>query len=170
MRLGHAFMLVVLAVALAGCASPAGDTPVAASASPTPTCAVAEPPGVEPPEGCIVYDAEKNMASNETYRDRMSQPEAGRIAGEALVEPVTTALTELRATGAALSEDGVRAALVDAGVAAADIQALGGFDSVAFGAAVDGGGCVFGSVSAEVVTVDVGGFIMDGGCLAMVGH
>lgn len=161
--------VMLLAVALAGCASPA-DTPTASSASPTPTCAVAAQPGVEPPAGCVVYDPEQNMASNETYRERMAQPEAGRIAGEALLEPVTTALTGLRSSGAALTDDAVRAALAAAGVAEEHIQTTGSEGAIAFGAAVAGGGCIFGGVTAEAATVEVGGYIMDGGCLAMVGH
>lgn len=169
-KLGHGLLLAVLAIALAACASPSDDIAVAASASPMPTCAVAEMPGVDAPEGCITYDAEKNMASNETYRDRMPQPDAGRMTGEALIEQVTAALTELRNSGATLTEDAVGAALVNAGVIEKHIQMLGGARAIAFGAAVDGGGCVFGSITAETVTVDVGGFIMDGGCLAMIGH
>ena len=36
--------------------------------------------------------------------------------------------------------------------------------------AVVGGGCLFGAVTPEGVQVEVGGFIMDGGCLPAPGH
>lgn len=42
--------------------------------------------------------------------------------------------------------------------------------AVAFGAAAPEGGCIFGEVSADVLTVEIGGIIMDGGCLPAVGH
>lgn len=161
--------VLAVALTLGGCASVAA-TPGAASASPSPTCAVAEQPGVETEHGCVVYDAEKNMASNELYRQRMEQQEEGREAGARLIAPVTAALEAVRVSSAGISEPAVRAALVEAGVAEADIQSYERNGDVPFGVAVTGGGCLFGAVTPEGVQVEVGGFIMDGGCLPAPGH
>jgi hypothetical protein len=125
-------------VLLVGCArTDAGRDLTPPSPSPTSACAVAEQPGVEPPAGCIVYDTDDNMASNELYRQRMPQPEAGQTS---------------------------------AGVRKDAIQTDGPTGSIAYGAAIDGGGCVFGGVTVQTVSAEAGGFIMDGGCLAMIGH
>jgi len=171
----HTFMrgavLALFALTLAACATPAQDAGSRSpSASPSPTCAVAEQPGVEPPPGCVVYDAEKNMALNEGYRERADQPEAGRAAGEALIGPATASLEALRTSGATITEEAVRSALVEAGVDGDSIQTDGVEGSFAFGAAVAGGGCIHGGITPEGVSVEIGGFIADGGCLAMVGH
>ena len=83
---------------------------------------------------------------------------------------VAAALEDVRSTGAPITDDAVRAALVGAGVDEDSIQTDGAQGSFAFGAAVAGGGCIHGGITAEAVTVELGGFIADGGCLAMVGH
>jgi hypothetical protein len=44
-----------------------------------------------------------------------------------------------------------------------------GLPGTAFGAVV-GDGCVFGSIHQGTVTVEVGGYINDGGCLPILGH
>lgn len=158
-------------VLLVGCASTdAGRDLTPTSPSPTSACAVAEQPGVEPPAGCIVYDTDDNMASNELYRQRMPQPEAGQTAAAALIGPVTDALTALRVSGVPITDQAVRTALTSAGVREDAIQTGGSTGSIAYGAAIDGGGCVFGGVTVETVSAEAGGFIMDGGCLAMIGH
>jgi|TARA_B100000678_G_scaffold118757_1_gene99623 hypothetical protein len=165
---GAASVLAV-ALTLGGCASEVANLGVA-SASPSPTCAVAEQPGIEPAPGCVAYDAEKNMASNELYRQRMEQPQDGREAGSHLIAPVTAALEAVRVSSAGISETAVRAALVEAGVTEANIQSYERNGDVPFGVAVVGGGCLFGAVTPEGVQVEVGGFIMDGGCLPAPGH
>ena len=52
----------------------------------------------------------------------------------------------------------------------AGVQTLGDERAVAFGAAAPEGGCIFGEVSADTLTVEIGGVIMDGGCLPAIGH
>jgi hypothetical protein len=164
--------VVIATAGLAGCASTASTS--APTPSGSPTCAVAAQPGVEPPEGCIEYDPEANMALNERYRDRRPLSDAAQAAGDALVAPVTAALETLRASGGPITDASVRTALAGAGLEAGGIQITAVPGSAAFGAgfsAPDGvAACVFGGISADAVTVAAGGIIMDGGCLALEGH
>lgn len=155
-----AFAAAILVATLAGCASagPGGGTQ-----TPTPTAACPEQPGVELPPECAPYDPEQSMAQNDVYRQRMDIDAGTQAAGDALIAPVTAALEELRASGRPLEESDVAAALAEAGVDASP-QLRSAAGDVLFGAAV-GGGCVYGAVTPEAVTVQVGGFIMDGGCL-----
>lgn len=174
-----AWIAVVAAVVVTGltaCASePSGiagtssPSVISETPTPTPTCAVPEQPGVEPPEGCIVYDGEANMAINELYRERMEMTDAARSAAAEHLGSLTSALNALRDTGAPLTEDAVREVFDDAGLVSESVQTRDDHGDILFGVGVDGG-CVFGAVDAEAVTVDVGGYIMDGGCLAAVGH
>ncbi|MCX6501586.1 MAG: hypothetical protein NT132_04120 [Microbacterium sp.] len=137
---------------------------------------MAAQPGVEPPDGCTVYDPEVNMQTNEQYRERMPLTDAGAQAGAALAEAASGALTDLRASGATLDNDAVTAALASAGLDPRGVQVQAQADSILFGAVFTPGdgtgvaGCIFGSVSSSAVSVDVGGLIMDGGCLPAVGH
>jgi hypothetical protein len=137
--------------------------------APTPTCAVPEQPGVEPLEGCVVYDGEANMAFNELYRERMEMTDAARAVGEEYVGPLTSALTAWRDTGPALTEDGARDVFAEAGFDVEVVEVRESQGEVLFGVGIDGG-CVFGALTPDAVAVDVGGYIMDGGCLAAVGH
>lgn len=107
------------------------------------------------------------MAQNDRYRDRVDLSEASRAAAEQPANDIRTALEALRTSGE-LSVDAVEAAISDAGLAG--IQTLGDERAVAFGVAAPEGGCIFGEVSAEVLTVEIGGIILDGGCLPAVGH
>ena len=75
----------------------------------------------------------------------------------------------VRAEGEPFTEDAVREAVGDAGFASDSIQTRDDHRDVLFGIGVEGG-CVFGAVTTEAVSIDVGGYIMDGGCLASVGH
>jgi hypothetical protein len=142
---------------------------VAASSSPTPTCVVLEQPMLDPPEGCTVYDGEANMDLNELYRQRMEMTDAARAAAAEHIEPLMSALTAMRDTGEPLTEDAAREVFGDAGFVSDSVQTRDDHGDILFGIGVDGG-CVFGAVTPEAVSVDVGGYIMDGGCLAEVGH
>lgn len=156
-------LLGAMAVLLAGCAT---SSPQAGSASPspspTPTAACPQVEGVDLPPECAPYDPEKAMAQNDAYRERMDLSDEARIAAEEAMADVRAALEALRAAGG-LSTAAVADALADVGLPGA--QTLGDARAVAYG--VDGpeGGCIFGEVSADAVTVEVGGYIMDGGCL-----
>ena len=61
-----------------------------------------------------------------------------------------------------ITEDAVRTALLDAG--ASDVQLRASAGAVLFGAGV-AGGCLYGAVDENAVSVELGGFILDGGCL-----
>jgi len=102
------------------------------------------------------------MAGNEQYRERHELSDDVAAAGEALVPAVTEALEQLRLAGPA-TEDEVRATLESLGLAS--VRTRSGAGDVLFGASAPEGGCLFGAVEAEAVTVEVGGVIMDGGCL-----
>lgn len=107
------------------------------------------------------------MAQNERYRDRVDLSDESRAAAEEPAASVRTGLETLRASGD-LSVNAVEEVFADAGLT--DIQTLGDERAVAFGAAAPEGGCIFGEVSADVLSVEIGGVIMDGGCLPAVGH
>lgn len=152
-------VLALLALT-AGCAVTVDAAP---SASASPTAACPEQDGVPLPEGCAGYDPDAAMAQNDMYRQRLALGAEAQAANERLVQPITVALEELRTADGGFTEDDVRAALAEAGATA--IQTRTGAGDVLFGAAGPVGGCVYGAVEAERVTVEVGGIIMDGGCL-----
>ena len=155
---------------LAGCATattgPPGASP-SASPSPTPTAACPQIEGVDLPPDCAPYDPDHAMAQNERYRDRVDLSEESRAAAEEPAAAVRTGLETLRASGD-LSVNAVEEVFAAAGLAG--VQTLGDERAVAFGAAAPEGGCIFGEVSTDILTVEIGGVIMDGGCLPAVGH
>nr|WP_314845177.1 hypothetical protein [uncultured Microbacterium sp.] len=169
-RGAYALLVLTTTLLLGGCATtgalPAAVTPTA-SPSPTPTVACPEVEGTELPPECAPYDPDKAMAQNDQYRERMEMSDESRSAAEAPAASVRTALEALRTSGD-LSTEAVEAAIAETGIT--DIQTLGDERAVAFGAAAPQGGCVFGEIRAELITVEIGGFIMDGGCLPAVGH
>ncbi|MCP1428275.1 uncharacterized protein YceK [Microbacterium foliorum] len=169
-------LVIATTMLLAGCAtattglstaSPTASASATASPSPTPTAACPQVEGVELPPDCAPYDPDNAMAQNDRYRDRVDLSEASRAAAERPATDIRTALKALRASGD-LSVDAVEDAISDAGLS--DIQIIGDERAVAFGVAAPEGGCIFGEVSADVLSVEVGGIIMDGGCLPAVGH
>jgi hypothetical protein len=157
-------------VALAGCASQ--PSPTGAAASPAQSeCAVADNPnGEPPPEGCVVYDPEQNMADNQRWRDRVEISADSQAAGESYVEAVTQGLSDLQDSGT-VTADGVRQVFLDQGFDERSIAVLGDDGNIGFGVTVSvptGTGfaaCLFGEVGPDGVSVDVGGPTMDGGCL-----
>lgn len=164
---GLVVTVVVLLGALTGCAtagtgaSPYAGTP---SPTPTPTAACPEQPGVELPPECAPYDPDAAMAQNDRYRERMPLDEANRVANEALLANATTGLAALQASGT-VTEDAVRTALEQAG--AVDVQTRGAAQAWLFGAAIPGGGCLYGEIDGATgeLSAELGGFILDGGCL-----
>jgi len=164
-------LLVVATTALlAGCATatagPSSASPTA-SPSPTPTAACPQVEGAELPPECAAYDPDNAMAQNERYRDRVELSDESRDAAEKPAADVRAALEALRTSGG-ISVDAVEEAFVAQGLI--DIQTIGDERAVAFGAAAPEGGCIYGEVSADMVSVEIGGVIMDGGCLPAVGH
>lgn len=110
-------------------------------------------------------------ASNEAYRQRTGTPETDAEA--ALAVPAVQAALDPVADGSAVDGDEVSAALVAAGfenVQVVDRNAFGDVvPVVGVGVAVPGG-CVYGAVAPDAVTLDAGGPIADGGCLEMPSH
>ncbi len=158
-----ALALGAVTVLLAGCAGLADAAPDPSSASPSPSYACPAPIEGEPPAGCAPFDPEHAMAQNERYRERVGIDDVTRAEGDRLVGPVTASLEALRTSGAPLTAATVAAALEGSGVAGTP-QLREAAGDVLFRVAV-GGGCLYGAVEATGVTVEVGGYILDGGCL-----
>ncbi|MDF2806299.1 MAG: hypothetical protein K0S43_1245 [Cellulosimicrobium sp.] len=110
-------------------------------------------------------------ASNEAYRQRTGTPESDAEA--ALSVPAVQAALEPLADGSAVTGDEVWDTLASAGfenVQVSDTNASGDLvPVVGVGVSVPGG-CVYGAVAPDAVTLDAGGPIADGGCLEMPAH
>ncbi|GAB3633301.1 hypothetical protein GCM10027421_26540 [Microbacterium shaanxiense] len=159
-RTSRAWGVIAVAILLTGCA-PQPFAPGQAS-TPAPTVACPQVEGAELPAECAPYDPDQAMVQNERHRDRMEMSAEAAAAAEALAAPLRQVLEELRASGG-VSVDAVTQAIAAAGLELPQVREDHG--DVLFG--VDGpeGGCVFGVVTAAAVSVEVGGYIMDGGCL-----
>ena len=110
--------------------------------------------------------------SNEAYRERVGSSEGHAQA--ALSLPDVQAALEPLVSGGAVDQDDVVSALVAAGFE--NVQVHGGSaltadtsTHVGVGVGVPGG-CVYGAVGPDGVTLEAGGPIADGGCLEMPGH
>lgn len=164
-RLGLSGAVLALVVVLTGCAGaatrPASDA-ATPTPTPTPTAACPQVEGHELPPECAPYDPDHAMAQNERHRNRMELSAEALAAAEDVAEPLRFALEEVSASGS-VSVDAVENAIRGTGLG--DIQVREDYGTVLFGAAAPEGGCIFGEVSADAVTVEVGGYIMDGGCL-----
>lgn len=173
--------LVVLVVAVVGyqmlvngwaeqydTSAPAGTSAPASGPASTPS-STSNPGSSADPTG---FSGEGLDLSNEAYRERVGSPE-GR-AEAALSLPEVEAALEPLVSGEAVDQDAVRSALVAAGFE--NVQVHGGSTlssetstHVAVGVGVPGG-CVYGAVGPDGVTLEAGGPIMDGGCLEMPAH
>lgn len=158
-------LVIALTLTLGGCA-PATPQEEAATPTPTvsltPTAACPQVEGVELPPECAPYDPDHAMAQNDRHRERMGLSEEAQAVADETIPPIRAALDALRAAGE-LSPDAVEDVLTEAGLTG--IRTTGDQRAVEFGADAPAGGCVFGQVSAEVLTVEAGGYILDGGCL-----
>jgi hypothetical protein len=159
-RIGVVGCLVVLA-ALVGCAG-AGAPGAEGTPTPTPTAACPQVEGAELPPECAPYDPDAAMAQNDRYRQRMEMSEDATAAAQEFVEPVRAGLEEIRVSGT-ISAETVEQVITDAGLPQPQLRS--GAGDVLFGVAGPEGGCVFGAVTSEEVIIEVGGIIMDGGCL-----
>ncbi len=164
---------VVLASALlAGCgAVPEARDDADAAASPATSASFACPivEGQEPPEGCIPYDPDLLMDTNERYKDHMAISAEAFAPAQTAKEEIEPALEELRGEG--VFETGpVKAVLEDAGLTGISVTGETGGGIVRFDATGPAGGCVFGHVDQDEVEVSIAGYIMDGGCIAAIGH
>ncbi len=158
----------LVALTLTGCATDPG------APAPTPTAACPEPVHGPAPEGCAPFDPDAAMAENERYRDRLPLTESQVADAAEPLAAATTALEPFALPGATVTESAVIEALASAGFSRSGIQTLvaerDDGTSVALGISADFGGCLFGGVSVRGLELDAGGYILDGGCLAMVGH
>lgn len=87
---------------------------------------------------------------------------AAENANAEIAEAVTERLEELRSRGD-VTVEAVEAALHAGGLVSAQVR--DDYGRILFGASGPAGGCVFGEVADGGVSVDVGGYILDGGCL-----
>jgi len=162
-----ALLPLVLAGAfvLGGCAVVPTDTGGAGSpvtSVPTPTMACPEnDEAVLPPE-CAPYDPDHAMAQNDRYRERMELSDEAAAAAAQPVSDLRGHLETLRTEGE-ISIRAVEAALGEVGLLDAVVR--GDERAVEFAATAPEGGCVFGEVRPDSVSVEAGGYIMDGGCL-----
>lgn len=152
-----------MAVLLSGCVAqepvPSGE---AATPTVTPTAACAQIEGVELPPECAPYDPDQAMAQNERYRDRMEISPEAAAAAESVAASLRPMLEALR-TSESISVGAVEQAITDAGLAHPQVR--DDYGDILFGVDGPDGGCLFGAVTADGVSVEVGGYIMDGGCL-----
>ncbi|MDQ1597923.1 MAG: hypothetical protein QOI70_1347 [Microbacteriaceae bacterium] len=168
-QISRAIFVVTLAVvSLSACASRGGGV---LASTPTPTSPVicSQIGGTELVDGCPPpSDSSPHYKENLKYRDRQDLSAQETDAATGFIQPVTTALQPLADGQVPMTKDSVVAAVVSAGFASRDVQTVEGV-GIGFGAST-GYGCVFGSVGAGTVSVEVGGYINDGGCLAVSGH
>ncbi|MFE6996524.1 hypothetical protein ACFVAE_11245 [Microbacterium sp. NPDC057659] len=158
-RATSALLACAVAVLLGGCAGAAA--PRTAEPTPTATDACPQQEGVDLPPGCAPYDPDDAMAQNERFRDRTEMPAESRAAAEEAIVALRPALEKLRSAGD-VSPEAVQTALRDAGLDG--IQLIGDERGTEFSANGPEGGCIFGVVSGEPLTVEAGGYVLDGGC------
>lgn len=117
-------------------------------------------------------DGEGLDPSNEAYRERRGTP-AGDAEAALWIPAVEAALTPL-VTGEPLRRDAVVSALTGAGFETFGVTpetTASGDPATTFGVGVGvPGGCVYGGVAPEGVSLEAGGPIADGGCLEMPSH
>jgi hypothetical protein len=152
--------MVLLTLGVLGCT--ADDVGASSASTPVATAACPVMEGIDLPPECAGYDPDAAMAANDRHRERTEIDDATRSGNADTVSAVTTALDEVRTAGT-LDEVGVHDALISAGLS--DVQLHSEPGRILFGAIGPVGGCVYGQISEDDLSVDVGGFIMDGGCL-----
>lgn len=163
MRVVAAFLLSGLV--MAGCGSRAAN-PTAAKPSATTTNPCL------PNGSCQPASFEELNRVNRRYADRM--PFSGDSAkAEEFAARVRQNLSPLADSDAyAPPIEDVRRAVVAAlppNTSVGVTTSAFGLPGTAFGADV-AGGCVFGSISQRTLNVEVGGYVNDGGCVALLGH
>lgn len=161
-----AFALIVAVATVATATSCAAHTTGASGPTPTESitasyaCPTME--GVQLPPECAPYDPDAAMTANERHRDRMSIDDDARAAAEDVSADVVAVL-RTAAQEKQLSAEEVAMLLNEGGALSPQVRAEA--NSVLFAAAGPKGGCLFGEVSGTSVSVEIGGYILDGGCL-----
>jgi len=154
---------LVLAGLLLGACGTVSAPPAEPGGTPAPRASVAcpEPVGGDVPAGCVPYDPEWAMEQNERYRDRMPMDAQTRAANAPVLQDAVAVLEQL---GGRVTPEAVDRALTDVGLSGVRTRDADG--GVAFGGGAPAGGCVHGAVDAAgTVTAELGGYILDGGCL-----
>ncbi len=159
---------MLAAILLAGVACGACGTRVENSAPAATTSTSVGP--------CLSYDQcgvtfEQLKRDNNRYAQRL--PFAGDpVKAEDFAARVRVALAPLGGSGSQPTVEAVQGAMTAVLPPGSSVQvttSARGLSGTAFGVVV-AGGCVFGNIAGGVVTVSVGGYIHDGGCLAVIGH
>lgn len=160
------FALIVAVATVATTTSCAAHAAGASGPTPTPSIAASYAcptmEGVQLPPECAPYDPDAAMAANERYRDRMSIDDDARAAAEDVSADIVAVL-RTAAKEKELSAEEVATLLDEGGALSPQVRAEA--NSVLFAATGPQGGCLFGEVSGTSVSVEIGGYILDGGCL-----
>ncbi|MBT2533245.1 hypothetical protein J7E83_14170 [Arthrobacter sp. ISL-48] len=107
------------------------------------------------------------MAENEVYRKERPVDAGSQAKLDSYIAPAQEALGKIPLPA---TQEGVKNALASVGLSRSDVQTDESGRGVRFGVSA-GGGCLNGFVGNEgQLQVGTGGFILDGGCLAMSGH
>ncbi|MDX2375431.1 hypothetical protein M4I32_01270 [Microbacterium sp. LRZ72] len=102
------------------------------------------------------------MALNDRHRDRMDLDDAARETNELLIRPITDELQALRADREITAAD-LHEVLASVGLPGARVRDDG--PRILFGVSGPEGGCLYGDITSGVISIEVGGYILDGGCL-----
>jgi hypothetical protein len=156
-------------LALMGCASSGLATTSANTPTPVPTADCVYP-GAEETDApnCVMIDREQSMQQNETSKDRKTPTPTDQAILDRALAPAEAALQEIATPMP--TADRVKATLTAEGLTS--VEAIGDpTTGVGFWAEVQMSGCLFGEIVPETgLTIEVGGFIADGGCRALSGH
>ncbi len=164
---------LVAVVICAGCAAEK-DVQITMSSSSTSARAAMTTTSLDP---CRLPDPEKGVCGIpfEDHRD-LNLRHADRLdfagdleAAYAVAVEVEKRLEALLASGDPLSTETVESGLRELSEFVTVSDEAVRTSGVAFAIEVDGG-CVFGDIGQEAFRVDIGGFVRDGGCLALYGH
>jgi hypothetical protein len=166
---GTAIAALFGVLALMGCASSGLATTSANSPAPVPTagCVYSGTEEVDIPD-CVMIDGEQSMQTNRTYKDRKTPTPTNQAILDRAVVSAEPALQEIATPMP--TADQVKATLMAEGLTF--VEAIGDPTTrVGFWAEVQMSGCLFGEIAPETgLTIEVGGFIADGGCHALSGH
>jgi hypothetical protein len=157
------------AILVIGCASPSGDD---ANAPPDVSPSVSASASRPPTEQELAEQFERNQAANKSFRNRLPlRPEVSE-ANRPVADQVLAGLQRLRAEQR-YDADSIRQVLVDAQLTDVTVRPRGRLDTGGGDGLIFAGwgnrACVFGEHGPTATTVDIGGPIMDGGCLTAPG-
>jgi hypothetical protein len=115
-----------------------------------------------------MIDGEQSMQTNETYKERKIPTPTDRAILDLALASAKAALQEIATPMP--TADQLKATLTAGGLTF--VEAIGDPTTrVGFWAEVQRNGCLFGEIAPETgLTIEVGGFIADGGCQVLSGH